>query len=157
MNEFKAWALSLAAGIILAGVVAALSPRGSMLKTLKIAAGIFIISIICSPLARLKKFDGAKFFASDFREESYEDASDSLRDGLVRACRSAAEETIRSAAEELGIKLDGVAADLHIEDDGCVIIDKITIYVSGSSDAASEELSRIVSERLLAPVSVETE
>ncbi len=149
MDVLRQWALCL----IIAGAAGtfamALSPKGSMDKTLRAVIGIFIVAVICAPLASLENVDD---ILPAFAETDYADAfneTEKLNEYILSAYEETVKKEIETVAEEYGISPDKAEVDMYIDDDYCIIIQKIEVQIlSGNSD----EFSLALQKRLGAPV-----
>lgn len=133
------------------------SPRGSMDKTIRAVVGIFVVAAIFSPLTELKK-DGNGFFEKEaFAFEEENKADEKLGDYLLTACKNAVNSEIEKAADELNIPDFQSEIDAYVDDENCIIIQNITIYIPAEHIDKAEKLSDRASERIGAPVTVNAE
>ncbi len=133
------------------------SPRGSMDKTIRAVVGIFVVAAIFSPLTELKK-DGNGFFEKEaFAFEEENEADEKLGDYLLTACKNAVNKEIEKAADELNIPFYQSEIDAYVDDENCIIIQNITIYIPAEHIDKAVKLSDRASERIGAPVTVNAE
>lgn len=124
-----------------------------MEKTVRAVVGIFVVSVICAPLA---KFDKSDFSVEAFADYDYEHGNvQELHECMVSACKTAIENDIREAAEDFGVHLESVQMQVSVDDENCIIIHKIAIKTSGISEKNNEDLSEMLEKRLGVPVETE--
>lgn len=153
MDVLRQWAMCLIIAAAAGTFATVVSPRGSMDKTIRAVVGIFVVAVICSPLTELK--DNG-FSVEAFAEYDLEtDNVAALREQLVSACRDAVEAQINQAAQELGIAVKSVEADLSVDTENCIIIQNITVGIADDFEEKAELLSEILQEKLGVPVQVE--
>ncbi len=155
MDELRQWALYLIIGAAAGTFVMAVSPRGSMDKTVRAVVGIFVVAAICSPLAELFKADFAADAFAVFEDDLQ--SEEDMRDYLLEAYRAELEKQIVSAARERGTEIEEIFISAHIDADNCIIIQDITVTVSPECLEQGGELSRFLSERLGVNVTVNAE
>lgn len=155
MDELSQWALCLIIGAAAGTFVMAVSPRGSMDKTVRAVVGMFVVAAICSPLAELLKADFAADAFAVFENEMQNE--DDMRDYLLEAYRTELEKRIVTAARERGTEIEEIFISAYIDADDCIIIQEITVAVASEHSAQSGELSRFLSERLGVNVTVNAE
>lgn len=156
MNEklevLRQWALSLIIASAAGTFAMVLSPRGSMDKTVRAVVGIFVVAVICSPLAQMKDIN---FSVQAFAEYELETENvEALRKQLVSACRNAVENQITDTALELGIEVESVEAEMNIDAENCIIIHKITVNITAENEEKAKEFSEILQKKLGVPVQV---
>lgn len=156
MNEelevLRQWALSLIIASAAGTFAMVLSPRGSMDKTVRAVVGIFVVAVICSPLAQMKDIN---FSVQAFAEYELETENvEALRKQLVSACRNAVENQITDTARELGIEVESVEAEMNIDAENCIIIHKITVNITAENEEKAKEFSEILQKKLGVPVQV---
>lgn len=157
MDALKSWAVSVIAAAVAGTFAMIVSPRGSMDKTIRAVVGIFVVAAIFSPLTELKK-DGNSFFEKEaFAFEEENKADEKLGDYLLTACKNAVNSEIEKAADELNIPDFQSEINAYVDDENCIIIQSITIYIPAEHIDKAEKLSDRASERIGAPVTVNVE
>lgn len=156
MNEklevLRQWALSLIIASAAGTFAMVLLPRGSMDKTVRAVVGIFVVAVICSPLAQMKDIN---FSVQAFAEYELETENvEALRKQLISACRNAVENQITDTARELGIEVESVEAEMNIDAENCIIIHKITVNITAENGEKTKEFSEILQKKLGVPVQV---
>lgn len=153
MEVLRQWALSLIIASAAGTFAMVLLPRGSMDKIVRAVVGIFVVAVICSPLAELKDIN---FSLQAFAEYELETANvEALREQLALACRNAVEKQISDTARELEIEVESINAEMNTDTENCIIIHKITVYISAESGGKAEPFSEILQEKLGVPVQVD--
>ena len=152
MEAFRHWAMSLIICGIGATVISLLSPRGTMEKTLRAVIGIFVVSAVCMPLAKLKNAEDI-LPAFSFEGEAY--YYESISEQMVEACKNTVAEVIADSAKELGIADYDVDADIQINEEYCIIIQDIHIRVYDCDDVGAAEFEAVLCDKLGVSVAVE--
>ncbi len=152
MEVLRQWALSLIIASAAGTFAMVLSPRGSMDKTVRAVVGIFVVSVVCSPLAEIKDIG---FSAQAFAEYELETENvQALREQLVSACRNAVEMQVKNAAQELEIEVESIEAEMNIDAENCIIIHKILVNTAAENGGKARAFSEILQEKLGVPVQV---
>ena len=151
---FKQWAFSLIISGVAGTVVSLLSPRGNMEKALRTVIGIFIVSALCSPLVTLNSDAELPDFSV---EENQAVNADLLGKQMEESCRKTIGIAAEEVATELGITEYNVNAELYVDDDFCIIIQKVCIVIPAKNKEFADELSRKMQAKLGVPVSAECE
>ena len=158
MDILKDWALCLIAAASAGTLATVVVPRGSMDKTVRAVVGIFVVAVICSPLA---EFDGQNLFADAFWE--YEDVfsdnsyTQEMQGYMIDLMKQTVNYEIKEAAAELDAEIKSVVSDISVDDENCINIHKIDVIINKTDILDKEELSDKISERLGVPVSVTAE
>ena len=127
MDALRQWALCLIIGAAAGTFVMAISPRGSMDKTVRAVVGIFVVAAICAPIATLLKEDiGTEAFA-DYEFEEH--GEDELNGYMLEMFRSETEKIILSTADEFDIAVKDICINAEIDAENCIIIHSITVAV----------------------------
>lgn len=156
MDALRQWALCLIIGAAAGTFVMAISPRGSMDKTVRAVVGIFVVAAICSPLAGLADADFTLDAMADYEYEG-QDSGEELQEYMLSVCRDAAEEQILSAAEDSGIRVDEIFINADIDANNCIIIHDITVTIGAEHSGKSAEFSKTLGENLGVTVTVNAE
>ncbi len=151
MDALRQWAICLIVAAFAGAFVTVISPRGSMDKTVRAVAGVFVVAALCSPLAEIKNFDFS--FAED--EISYDEESflPKAEDKLAEIYADAVAQRVKELTAETGTQTESVDAEVSVDENGCIIIHKISVGISEHGSAA--ELEKKLSEKLGVPVTVE--
>lgn len=158
MDILKDWALCLIAVAAAGTLATVVVPRGSMDKTVRAVVGIFVVAVICSPLAEL---DGQNLFTDAFGE--YEDVfsdnsyTQEMQDYMIDLMKETVNSEIKKTADELGAEIKSVVSDISVDGENCINIHKIDVIINKTDFLDKEELSDKISERLGVPVSVTAE
>lgn len=155
MDALRQWAMCLITAGVAGAFVMAISPRGSMDKTVRAVIGVFTVAVICMPLTELELsyFSIESFAAFDDCEVN----TDELNAQLIASCQKSVELQIKSAAKELGADIESVEAELSVDSDGCIIIHEISIKIANASSSDAVELSDNLEKKLGVAVTVNTE
>lgn len=152
MEIFRQWAFSLVISGIAGTVVSLLAPRGNTEKALRTVIGVFVVCVLCSPLAEL---GGEADFPSFSFEETEAVNADLLAKQMEDSCRQSVAIAAKEIAAQFGIAEYNVDVDMYVDDEFCIIIQEIYILLpaeySGVADAFSENLQA----RLGVPVTAE--
>ncbi len=152
-EAFRQWCLCVVAASAAATFVTVIMPKGSMEKTVRAVIGIFVVSVICSPLA---KFDKSDFLVEAFADCDYEHANmQELRECMVSSCKTAIDSDIREAAEAFDVYPESVQIQISVDDENCIIIHKIAIKILDLSPKNKEDLSEKLEKKLGVPVEIE--
>lgn len=117
-----------------------LTPRGATDKTVKAVASIFVISVIFTPFARMEIDIPSLEAEADYGGEVNGD----LNEAVLDVCRNAVENALTKRAADLNVTLEGICINADINTDGCIIIQGVSVTVSGGGwnlQMLSEELS----------------
>ena len=152
MEALRQWAISLIICGIGATIISLLSPRGTMEKTLRAVIGIFIVSTVCMPLAKLKN---AEDFLPVFSFESETFYSESLEEQMLEACKVTIGKVIDDTAKELNITEYDVDADVQTSEEYCIIIQRIHIRVYDCDSATAADFESVLQNKLGVSVAVE--
>ena len=147
MDAVRQWAICLIAAAAAGTFAAAVIPGGSMEKTVKAVAGIFVVVAVCSPLPTF----------ADLAEPAETPAyAQSIDDGTLRFCEQAVSEALTAAAEETGVEVTEINAELSAASDG-IIIHNVSVAVNAASADKIEEFSLSAERRLGFPVGITAE
>ncbi len=154
MDAFRQWAVCLIIAAAAGTFAMAVSPRGSMDKTIRAVVGIFVIAAVCSPLAEMKNAEFSVAAISD-SENCYGNSNTSaLRKQFTDMCSDAVASSVKETAAGLGITVGSVEAEISVDSDNCIIIHNVLVKVTGCSDEKSEELLKNLQDELGVPVTV---
>lgn len=121
-------------------------------KTVRAVVGIFVVAVICSPLAEMKD---ANFSVQAFAEYEFETKNvEVLREQVVSACRNAVKNQVADTARELEIEVKSIEAEMNINAENCIIIHKITVDIASDNSEKAKLFSEILQEKLGIPVQV---
>ncbi len=155
MDILKNWALCLIAAAAAGTLATVIVPRGSMDKTVRAVVGIFVVAVICSPLAEIKDSDFSVEAFANFGETEYENPyADDVRESMLSSFRKTVETRIKEIASELDVDVVSVMADVALDESGCINIHKIAVAIGRNELTGIEYLSEIISEKLGAPVEI---
>lgn len=140
MDALKQWALCLILASVAGTFAVIISPRGSSDKTIKIVAGIFVVSAICSPLSEIVKLDSLETMLtiSDYSGES----SKQLREFLIDSFCSELEMKINSVLAEYNVVGAEIYINADIDADNCIIIRDVSVEIDGSLIDEKEEIGK---------------
>lgn len=150
MDFLRQWAVSLIVSAAAVTIVFILIPRGSVDKTVKAVASIFVISVIFTPFARIKIDLPTVEAAADYDDEVYYE----LNDSLLEACRNAVETALEEKASEMNVALEEVYINADINTDGCIIIHNISVAVRLPDGCDLQAVSTGFGEAAGVPVTV---
>lgn len=151
MDALKQWALCLIIGAAAGTFVMAVSPRGSMDKTVRAVVGIFVVAAICSPLANLLKDDLSTEAFADYETDIQ---SEDMNDYVLEAFCNEVQKRVLSEADEWGIGIKEIFTDAEIDADNCIIIHKITVTAEEKNGQEIRNFSACLSEELGVAVAV---
>lgn len=140
MDALKQWALCLILASVAGTFAVIISPRGSSDKTIKIVAGIFVVSAICSPLSEIIKLDSLETMLtiSDYSGEN----SEQLREFLIDSFCSELEMKINSVLAEYNVVGAEIYINADIDADNCIIIRDVSVEIDGSLIDEKEEIGK---------------
>ncbi len=155
MDALKQWTLCIIVAAAAATFACAVSPRGSVEKTVRTVAGIFVIVSVCAPLSSLA---GAEFAEYAFAASYDVNGSDTaLKEQMLESCKKAAEESLASVAKKHGITLVSIGVDAYTDENNCIIIQDIQAEVQtenpGSLGAFLDDAEEILGVPIRALIS----
>lgn len=158
MDILKSWALCLIAAAAAGTLATVIVPRGSMDKTVRAVIGIFVVAVICSPLAEIKEFDLFADAFSDYKA-AFSDNSHTreMQDYMIEMMKNTVNSEIKKIADEFKTEIKSVVCDISADNSNCINIHKIDIVINKSDYLDEEEFSDKISEKLGVPVSVAAE
>lgn len=149
MDFLKNAALCLIAAAALGTLATVIVPRGSMDKTLRAVVGIFVVAVICSPLAEIPEAERvSEVFVNSFEASSDEIFSEDMQKQMLEIIESTIISNIKETASELNVNVVSVNPELSVDADHCINIHKITVKVSECNSSLKEYLSVKISENL---------
>lgn len=148
MDGLRQWAVCLIIASVGGALTTVISPRGSMDKTLKAVAGIFVVAAICTPLADIGGFDFS--FANDEMTQSYDYDTE---ERIISLYGDAISQKVLLLANDMGAQVVSVETDVSLDSDGCIIIHEIAVEVSSCD--SKKKLAESLSESLGVTVNVD--
>lgn len=148
MDELRQWAMCLIISAMGCALATVISPRGSMDKTVKAVAGIFVVAAICTPLADIKDLEFS--FVNEETTQSYDYNAE---EKIIGIYGDAISQRAAELASESGAEIVSVETDVSLDADGCIIIHKITVEVLNCD--SEKELCESLSESLGVRVNVD--
>ncbi len=146
MDVLKQWTLCIIVAAAAGTFACAVSPRGSVEKTVRTVAGIFVIVSVCAPLSQLADAEIAEYaFAASYDSNGSDTA---LKEQMLESCKKAAEESLASVAKKHGVTLVSIGVDAYIDENDCIIIQDIQAEVQtenpGSLGAFPDDAEEIL-------------
>lgn len=154
MDALKQWAVCLIVSALAGTFVMAVSPKGSMDKTMRAVVGIFVVAAICSPLAELKDADFSLEAMADSYSVDENKNVEAMQEQVISACRRAVENEVKKASEESGAAVSSIRADLSVDAENCIIIHDISVEISECSEKTACLISEKLQQILGVPVTV---
>ncbi len=149
MDFLKDWALCLIAAAAAGTLITVIVPRGSMDKTVRAVVGIFVVAVICSPLSELNLTDEtADAFAEYDGTEIDGYYIGDMQKRMISVFRETIETQIKEIASELDAEVLSVNADISVDDEYCINIHKIDVYINCDQSADTAILSEKIGEKL---------
>ena len=155
MDILRQWALCLIIGAVAGTFVMAISPRGSTDKTVRAVVGIFVVAVICSPLADLINEDVSLNALAGFEYTENEDRQAS-KYMLEMFCKET-EKIIISAADECNVAVGDICINADIDADDCIIIHEITVDVPMRYLSEKDAFSEFIFQKTGVAVTVNAE
>ena len=152
MEIFRQWAFSLLISGMAGTIVSLLAPRGNMEKVLRTVVGIFIVSVLCSPLIKLKT--DAEFPSLSFELDEAVQA-DSLGKQMEDSCRQTIGNVAKETADEFGITEYELNTELYIDSEFCINIQEIHIVMPSEYQAVVNDFSEKLQAKLGVPITAE--
>ncbi len=152
MEIFRQWAYSLLISGMAGTIVSLLAPRGNMEKVLRTVVGIFIVSVLCSPLTKLKTDAAFPSLSFDLIEAVQ---ADSLGKQMEETCRQTIGIVAKETAEEFGITEYELNTELYIDSEFCINIQEIHIVIPSEYQAVLIEFSEKLQIKLGVPITAE--
>lgn len=143
MDSFKQWALCLIVGAAAGTLVIALSPRGSMDKTVRAVIGIFVVAVISAPFADMLKNSGT---AEVFAAYDYSDGIENMSGFMLESFCESVKNELKKSASAIGIPLKEIYIEADIDTNNCIIIHKISVEIEPEFADKAKELSSALSE-----------
>lgn len=155
MDLLKSSALCLIAAAAAGTLATVIVPRGSMDKTVRAVVGVFVVAVICSPIAGLSETDSIEeAFAHSFEITS----DNSYTEDMQKQITGVFEREIISCIEEivygLNVNVISIKPEISVDENYCINIHKITVTVSGCDSSLKKDLSEKISEKLGAPAEI---
>lgn len=158
MDVLKEWALCLIAAAAVGTLATVIVPRGSMDKTVRAVVGIFVVAVVCSPLAEIKKSDFALDVFANSESVSFDNTyTEELNLRITDICRETVEKQIKEIAAENNITVSSIETDISVDAENCIIIHEINVYIDEEKSLFADSLSEKISEKLGVPVDVNAE
>lgn len=149
MDFLKDSALCLIAVAAVGTLATVIVPRGSMDKTLRAVVGIFVVAVICLPIAEISETELVSgTFADSFEVSSDEVCSEDMQKQMLEIFESTIISSVKETASELNINVVSVNPDISVDENYCINIHKITVTISDCSLSSKEYLSEKISENL---------
>jgi len=152
MDFVKQWALTLIATAAFSTLVVFLTPSGNAEKTIRAVVGIFVIVSVCSPLADAV-FESENLFSFSF-EQADTEFGESVADSYSELLEESLHSQIDSAAQEFGVTLTSIEAEISAGESGCIIIHNITVNASGNGGSEAEGFTEYLEKLLGLPVEI---
>ena len=157
MNDLRQWVLCLIIAAVAGTFVMIISPRGSMDKTVRAVVGIFVVAVICAPLAELADNQLSVEAIADFDFPELSDSDEELRESMILSLKNAVNEQVETAADEMNVKTEKIYAEMDFNSENCIIIHNITVEISEDYSEKALQFSKILEERLGVPITVNAE
>lgn len=151
MDALRQWAVCIIVAAFAGAFVTVISPRGSMDKTVRAVAGVFVVAALCSPLAEIGNLN----FSFEEEDITYNENSflPDAEEKLAEIYADAVADRVNEIAAETGTQTESVDAEVSVDENGCIIIHKISVGIPNPDSA--EKLEKKLSEKLGVPVTVE--
>lgn len=149
MEFLKNPVLCLIAAAAAGTLATVIVPRGSMDKTLRAVVGIFVVAVICSPIAEISEVMKTEdVFAESTESLSDESYAEDMQEQMLDIFTSEVDSSVREIASELNINVVSVNTEMSVDENYCINIHKIAVTVSGCETSEKEYLSVKISENL---------
>lgn len=149
MDFLKNAALCLIAVATAGTLASVIVPRGSLNKTMRAVTGIFVVAVICSPIAEVLKTGSVQdVFAYNFEASSDMSYAEDMQKQLIEVFESTVNSSVEEIASQLNADVVSVNAELFFDDENCINIHKITVTVRNCQQYEAEYLSEKISENL---------
>ena len=133
MEAIKEWAQSVIIAALIAAIIGALAPSGSLEKPMKIIIALFMLVAFASPLITIVKAPPGKKAGLERLIESYE-----LENEVKNEVKEKLEEEIRSSvtayAVSLGVTVKKVNPSVKIDSANNISVKSITVVLSAQPD-----------------------
>ena len=139
MNEIKSWLFSVCVAAIAAGVFKMLMPEGSNRRLLQMLTGVFMLSVIVTPLLGGVKVDLPPAVMQDDLEET-------IRDRLLDTAEAAVKHKISTILLEQGIKNAKIIIKMDTGADKRISIKQIHIYIYQEDAAKSQSVNDVIKQ-----------
>ncbi len=146
MESLAGWAISLCATGVAVFLCEILLPDGSMAKIFKIAASVFFLSAILSPL--LSGLGSGEFSGlGELGYTSSDTAQRAVESVVVSGFRSNLEAELLAGLKNKGIPASRVKANVSLKEDGATLeVDAVAVWLSGPEAADPAAVSKTVLE-----------
>ncbi len=149
MDFLKDSALCLIAAAAVGTLATVIVPRGSMDKTLRAVIGIFVVAVICLPIAEMSETEHvSETFANSFEVSSDEIYSEDMQEQMLGIFESTIISSIKETASELNVNVVSINPEISVDENYCINIHKITVTISSCPSSLKEYLSVKISENL---------
>ncbi|HNW04730.1 MAG TPA: stage III sporulation protein AF [Oscillospiraceae bacterium] len=146
MESLADWALSLCATGVAVFLCEILLPDGNIAKIFKIAASVFFLSAILSPLlsglgaGEFSGLGGTDYAPSDTAQRAVESA-------VISGFRSNLESELLAGLQRAGIPASGVEAKVSLKEDGVTLaVDSVTVRLPNAEAADPAAVTKAVLE-----------
>lgn len=155
MSYIKDVALCLVFAAAAGTLVTVIVPRGSMDKTVRAVVGIFVVAVICSPLAGLDKSEMIlDAFAVSDEEITENPYADDMNGKITEILKENITLQIEKIVSEFGAVAVSVNAEISVDENSCINIHKIKVVINNGDFVAATRLSEAISQNLGVPADV---
>lgn len=131
MDALKQWMLCIIVAAAAGTFACAVSPRGSVEKTVRTVAGIFVVVTVCTPLSSLADAEFTEYAFAASYDVNGSDAA--LKEQMLESCKKAVENSLASVAKKHGVNLISIVTDVYIDENNCIIIRGIQVETRADS------------------------
>jgi len=140
MNEIKSWLFSVCAAAIAAGVFKMLIPEGSNRRLLQMLTGVFMLSVIVTPLLGGVKPDLPPTVLQE-KDEGLSSLEETIRDRLLDTAEAAVKHKISAILLDQGIKNAKIIIKMDTGADKRISIKQIHIYIDQEDAAKTQSVN----------------
>lgn len=147
MSSVQQWASGLCLLVLAATVVQYLLPHGTMVRSMRLVLGAFLLLGILSPLTTLVRSDDWQI---DWSVSSFEEGAliDSANKALIEESRKKITELVAIQAQRENVRCEWIDVSMDITEDNCIAITGVTLTIGEADGARAETLRQSIESAL---------
>lgn len=156
MDTIREIGTSICITMVAVGLFTMLIPNNNLTKTIKFTVSLFFICCIVVPIVNTN-FDFDSLAAGVTTDQPAEiPFEEQVNQHLIRMTEENISENIRLELQKENIPAENIATTVHIEEDGSIVINNVTLTVDSGKEEYTEGFVRELLESSSAEVIVNT-
>ncbi len=153
MNAVREWAIVVSFAFVISAVLEMITPSAKLEKIINLVLNIFILCMVIFPLKSTA--DDIKFnlSLSKYQSENTE-LKEKVKEQTENLAKSKIEDKIRNIAKNKNIYIKKINIFMDTNEDNCISINKINVYLDKQYAEKGSELERLFSVELGIPIEV---